>query len=171
MQFSNSAVGSDDGEPAAHFIIAMETIKLYQYNGDIRTINKTLPVPVELQGQIRNSFDLLTPVVSLKYEDGLKFNYCFIPIFGRYYFIENITATGGDRYELSLSVDVLKTYENEIFAATATVLESSTPNNFISNRNDIFIRTPNFEQLEFPNKNLFNKEGSIIMVTIKGKKS
>lgn len=148
----------------------MEVIKLYQYNGDTRTINKTLPVPVELQGQIRNSFDLLTPVVSLKYKDGFKYNYCFIPVLGRYYFIENVTATGGNGYELSLSCDVLKTYENEIFAATATATESDKPNKHISTRTTVYDRTPNYEKINFPQKGLFNKEGSIIMITIKGNK-
>ena len=164
-------LGSDDSEPTAHFFllfISMEVIQLYQYNGDTRTINKTLPVPVELQGQIRNSFDLLTPVVSLKYKDGFKYNYCFIPVFGRYYFIENITATGGDRYEISLSVDVLKTYENEIFSATATVTESDRGHKYVSNRNKVYNVQPNFQKVDFPNKGIFNDTGNIIMVTIKG---
>lgn len=157
--------------PHTFSFISMEVIKLYQYNGDTRTINKTLPVPVELQGQIRNSFDLLAPVVSLKYKDGFKYNYCFIPVLGRYYFIENITATGGDKYDLSLSVDVLKTYETQILSATGRVSESDNPDPYISNRESVFDRRAKFERVDFENKNVFNSDGSIIMVTIKGRET
>lgn len=141
---------------------------MYQYNGDIRTVNKKLPNPVEMNGQIRNSFDLLNPVVTIQTKDGFKYNYCFIPVFGRYYYIETATAIGGNKYELSLSVDVLKTYENEIFAATATVTESDRPNPYISNRNKSYNVQPNFEKVDFPNTGLLDKEGSIIMITLKG---
>lgn len=148
----------------------MTTIQLYQYNGDNRTVNKVLTAPVVLQGSIHNNIDTLTPVITVRYKEVFKFNYCYIPVLGRYYFIDNITATGGNTYELYLSCDVLHTYSNEILQATATAIENDTPNKHISNRVTVYDRTPQFEKLTFPTKGVFNKEGKIIMITIKGNK-
>ena len=67
-----------------------------------------------------------------------------------------------------MSVDVLKSYESEIMNATATVRETDNPDKYASNRETVYNRKPKFEKVEFPNKNLLNDTGTIIMVTIKG---
>lgn len=89
-------------------------------------------------------------------------------MFGRYYFIDSITLLSSDKATLKLSVDVLKSYESEILQASATVTQTDNPDKHSSNRETIYNRKPNFEKIEFPNKNLFNDTGTMIMVTIKG---
>lgn len=149
----------------------METITFYNYDGHPNTVNKVLNEPHEFNGSLRQTLDVLRPQLSITDLYRPTYNYCYIPSLNRYYFVTGVEFAGNKKYDLSLQVDVLKTYENEIMNATATVQESDTPQPYVSTRQSVYDRRPNFEQLEFPTKGLFNDEGSIIMVTIKGKEN
>ena len=82
--------------------------------------------------------------------------------------MERVSFEGNNAYELTLRVDVLKTYESEILAATGRVSESDNPDPYISNRETVYKCTPNFEKVPFANTGLLNETGGIIMVTLKG---
>lgn len=147
----------------------MVTINFYSYNGHPNTINKVLGEPTQVDGALRQDFDILHPVLTLKKTPLPTFNYCYVSVLGRYYFVDRVEYVGNNTYELSLSVDVLKTYESEILEATATVQESDTPLPYISTRRNVYDRQPNIEKVAFPSTGLFNENGSIVMVTIKGR--
>lgn len=146
----------------------MIRVTLYNYNGNRNTVNKKLVGGLECVGAIRDDTNVLYPVLTIRVHDVVNVNYCYIPTLGRYYFIDSINYLSSDKATLKLSVDVLKSYENEILSATGTVTISDNPDKFSSNRQSVYNRKPNFEKIDFPNKNLFDKTGSIIMVTIKG---
>ena len=61
-----------------------------------------------------------------------------------------------------------KTYETEILQTNARVIETDNANPYISNRDNVYNRTPNFEKVEFPNKKLLDENGQIVMITLKG---
>lgn len=147
----------------------METITFYNYDGHPNTINKVLNEPHEYNGNLRQTFDVTRPQLSIYTPHRPTYNYCYIPSLGRYYFVTEIQYAGNRKYDISLQVDVLKTYESEIMDATATVQESDTPQPYVSTRQSVYDRRPNFEQIDFPTKGLFNDNGSTIMITIKGK--
>lgn len=146
----------------------MIKLTLYQYTGQKNVVNKTLPIGIDCLGVLRDTTDVISPTIIIRVKTPVKANYAYLPDFGRYYFIDNIRYISGDKAEINLSVDVLKSYESEIMDATATVTCTDTPDKFSSNRESIYNRQPNFEKIEFPNKNLFDGKGTIIMVTIKG---
>lgn len=146
----------------------MTTINFYSYNGHPNTVNKQLGTFTAIEGDLRQTFDVLRPTVTLRKQPRPTFNYCYIPDLGRYYFVERVSFEGNNAYELSLRVDVLKTYETEILAATGRVSESDNPDPYISNRETVYNRTPNFEKVPFANTGLLNDTGGIIMVTLKG---
>lgn len=146
----------------------MTTINFYSYNGHPNTVNKQLGDFTAIEGDLRQTFDVLRPTVTLRKQPRPTFNYCYIPDLGRYYFVERVSFEGNNAYELSLRVDVLKTYETEILAATGRVSESDNPDPYISNRETVYNRTPNFEKVPFANTGLLNDTGGIIMVTLKG---
>lgn len=146
----------------------MVTINFYSYNGHPDTVNKVLGIPTPIDGALRQDFDILHPVITLKQSPLPTFNYCYVQALGRYYFVDRVEYVGNNTYELSLRVDVLKTYETQILAATGRVSESDNPNPYISNRETVFDRQPNFEQVPFANTGLLNETGGIIMVTLKG---
>lgn len=146
----------------------MIRIDFYNYDGMANVINKTLPTPVSVQGSLRGDTDVLRPIITIRQPTRPTFNYCHIETFGRYYFIDSVTFDGDNRYELSLRVDPLKTYDNEILDAMATLTQADGANRHISTRNTVYDKTPNLEKIEFTNKGLLNEEGTIIMVTLRG---
>lgn len=146
----------------------MTTINFYSYNGHPNTVNKQLGDFTAIEGDLRQTFDVLHPTVTLRKQPRPTFNYCYIPSLGRYYFVDRVSFEGNNAYELVLRIDVLKTYETEILAATGRVSESDNPNPYISNRETVFDRQPNFEKVPFANTGLLNETGGIIMVTLKG---
>lgn len=152
----------------AFFLSDMTTINFYSYNGHPNTVNKQLGDFTAIEGDLRQTFDVLRPTVTLRKQPRPTFNYCYIPSLGRYYFVDRVSFEGNNAYELSLRVDVLKTYESEILEATGRVSESDNPDPYISNRETIYKRTPNFDKVPFANTGLLNETGGIIMVTLKG---
>ncbi len=155
----------------AFFFADMTTINFYSYNGHPNTVNKQLGTFTAIEGDLRQTFDVLRPTVTLRKQPRPTFNYCYIPDLGRYYFVDRVSFEGNNTYELAFRVDVLKTYESEILTATGRVTESDNPDPYISNRESVYKRTPNFEKVAFTNTGLFKEDGSIIMITIKGKES
>ena len=149
----------------------MITVTLHNYSGNKNTVNKQLDDGIDFNGEILEETNILYPVLTIRMGNSLQaynFNYCEIPLFGRYYFIDSITFLSRVKARLKLSVDVLKSYENEILEASATVKQADEPDKYSSNREIIYNRKPNFGKIEFPNKKLFNDKGTMIMVTIKG---
>lgn len=146
----------------------MTKVILYKYDGHPNTVNKVLGDGREFTGHLKQDFDVTRPYLNLRSGSLPEYNYCYIDTLGRYYFIQSVTYLGNQTYELSLSVDVLKTYESEILTATGRVTETDDPDPYISNRETVYKRQPNFEKVAFPNTGLLNETGSIIMVTLKG---
>ena len=81
---------------------------------------------------IRNISNILNPQIELKHSNPSNFNYCYIPIFSRYYFISNWTWNQG-LWIASCSIDVLATYKTIIGNSSKYVIRS------YSNRNQNLI--------------------------------
>ena len=146
----------------------METIHFYNYKGDMKVINKNLSTPTNINCELRKSFDVLHPSLIVRLPTTPNFNYCKIDSLKRFYSVDSVKFVGNFTYEIFLSVDVLKTYETEILQTKARVIETDKANPYISNRENVFNRVPNFEKVEFPNKKLLDEQGQIVMVTLKG---
>jgi hypothetical protein len=143
-------------------------VQLYKYTGNTNTVNKRLNTPVEVDGKLYSTFDVMTPTVTLRATTPFLYNYVYIPTFKRYYFVTGYNVVSNDKVQVRLTCDVLKTYETQILQASATVTQTDNPDKYSSNRETIYNRKPNFEKIEFPNKNLFNDTGTMIMITLKG---
>lgn len=151
-----------------YFPVIMVKAIIYNYTGNRNTVNKTLTGGTECLGVLRDITNVTTPKLVLRVSAPINANYCYIQEFKRYYFIKDITYLTGDKVQLDLNVDVLKTYETQILNATATITETENPDKYASNRQTVYNRKPNFEKIDFENQNLFDETGTIIMVTIKG---
>ena len=65
---------------------------------------------------LKNPTSVMTPVVTL-YDNSdrlLKYNYAYIPDFNRYYFIDDIILEDTGNVTLTMSIDVLASYRDEI---------------------------------------------------------
>ena len=145
----------------------MIKIKTFIYDGKPNAVNKTLQENEEYTGVLNATFNVLTPVVRFRTRTPVSFNYVFIESLNRYYFVSELNQDG-DICTVRLRVDVLQTYKEKILASSATLTKGANVNEYLSNRSNVVDVRPNFRKLDFPNKELINETGSIIMVTIKG---
>ncbi len=147
-------------------------ITLYQYSGKNNVVNKTLSNGVNVDGTLKDASNVLRPIVKFRTKTDLQniasYNYVYIAALNRYYFVNSVDILATDTFLLSLSVDVLKTYENEIAAASGTILNRENGNKFISNRANIHDLRPTFEKIDFSVNAPFDADGTLIMVTLKG---
>lgn len=146
----------------------MIKIKTFIYDGEPNAVNKTLQENEEYTGVLNATFNVLTPVVRFRTRTPVSFNYVFIESLNRYYFVSE-KQQDGDICTVHLRVDVLFTYKDIILNSTATLTKSENGNKYLSNRSTVFDVRPNIKKVDFPNKNLLNSDGQIIMITIKGK--
>lgn len=89
-------------------------ITFYYNQSDDRQINKTLVEEKVFDGTIRESVDVMHPVVRFFSPEILRYNYCYIKDFRRYYFITSITAVSNEIYDVKFTTDVLMSFRGEI---------------------------------------------------------
>lgn len=105
-----------------------------EYLNKIEDFNESLEINVL---EPYDNIDILNPELIIDYKPGIiEYNYCYIPDFKRYYFVNNITLQPGKRAILSCHVDVLMTYQIQILNSYATVIrnEDIGPNYISDNR-------------------------------------
>lgn len=106
-------------------------VKLYTTTDDSRVVHKKLQNEVEITAHILGDMDVLNPQLLLLYSEDIpfKYNYMFIPLTKRYYYINSITLKQGKGVLISAHVDVLKTYNDEIDNLSAFVLRQENKYN------------------------------------------
>lgn len=88
---------------------------VFYYNAsDDRKINKELLEGVTLDGEMRENVNIMTPVIRFRSSDFMRFNYCYIPEFQRYYSVTEINAFRNGIWDVSMSVDVLMSFRGDI---------------------------------------------------------
>lgn len=106
------------------------SMKLYlkKYTGDNRNLDKWTVNPnsdTYKTVEVYNTTSLLAPQVVLDFDPAILssgYNYAYINTYGRYYYITDMAADSGKRIIITLAVDVLNTYKNQIVACPVTVL-------------------------------------------------
>lgn len=97
-------------------------IDLYRVEEAENVISKKLINPTTQPLRLKRDVNILNPVITLREKDGFifdGFNYCYIAELGRYYFINNVDRIHARIVSLSLEIDVLETYKDEILNADA----------------------------------------------------
>lgn len=146
----------------------MIQLNLYNYDGNSNVINKTLQNEISLTGLFYNDFDIFTPEIAIRQSVNINvFNYAFLPIFNRFYFIVDTFIVSNTKTVLKLKLDVLKTYANELLTAIGTVTQKENANKYISNRQKIYDIRPQRELINFSVNNPFH-HADIVMITLKG---
>lgn len=139
-------------------------INLYKYNKDPNTINKNLGNPNVISGYMSNDLDIDSPTIKLASYD-LEYNYIYIPVLKRYYFIDDVTIDPNGIWHLKLSLDVLMTFKDEILNATVTITKQKT-NNLDSA--DYAKRLTKFKTVEITNPFDFDEKVTLLIGLNKG---
>lgn len=80
-------------------------------------INKTLTSPLNVDLKLRDNQDVIAPVLKMSV-NVTPYNYCYIPFFNRFYFVEKIEKQG-KLFIVGLYCDVLESYKDDILASNA----------------------------------------------------
>ena len=101
-------------------------IRLYYNTSDNRCIRKNLINGLSLSGTLRDSCNLIEPVLNIQNESVIRYNYAYIPDFKRYYFIKKITSLRKGLWTIELEVDPLMSFKGDILALQVVVDKQSS---------------------------------------------
>ena len=117
---------------------------LYINESDNNRINKTLREVARVNIILKDDTNNITPTIIISRATTIDFNYIYIADFNRYYFVTS-SAYSQQKYIVNLSVDVLRTYKNDIYNLNVIANRSSSRFNLYQtdaeisflNKNDI----------------------------------
>lgn len=90
-------------------------IKTYMNNSEAIRLNKNLTEVSTLSNvRLLENCTLLNPSFVFKMPENIFINYIYVPKFGRYYYINNITILNNNMVQIDCSVDVLMSFKDEI---------------------------------------------------------
>jgi hypothetical protein len=122
---------------------------------------------LSLQGNLKEQTSIINPVITLQYDRPFIYNYCYIPEFERYYFIENVDIVRANLYRVYLSVDVLETYKTEILNQAVIVEKNENNyNNYLPDENWKTNVKTKTDIINFSNG--FLENGEFILITAGG---
>lgn len=99
-------------------------IILYNYQGNNNVINKDKTEVVRYSIKMKKNTSLTNPIVPI-YSDydliNFNVNYCYISEFNRYYFVDDVVPYPNKIYRLTLRVDVLESYKDDILNSSSQI--------------------------------------------------
>lgn len=90
-------------------------VQFFYNQSDARQINKDLLEGITIEGEVRDATSIMNPVIRFESADVIRYNYCYIPDFQRYYTFDDITAYRQGVYDITMSVDVLMSFRGDIW--------------------------------------------------------
>lgn len=92
-------------------------INLYQNSAEVNRVDKGqfLVGVGTLSGALREECSMLTPSIVYQSSEVPTFNYVYIPIFNRYYYVTSLSSVSKNVWRMELNCDVLMTYKEQIF--------------------------------------------------------
>lgn len=144
-------------------------IKLYKTSSPRKKLVKDLTDEITLVGTLRAQSSVMSPAFTVQDTSVVGYNYCYIPDFGRWYYINGIDALRANLYELSLGIDVLMTYAAEIrqnYAIVDKVENFGAAYNYINDAS--WVNTNRMKQSIINFATGFNDTGEFILITAGG---
>lgn len=107
------------------------SITLYTSTADPKELDKSSKLTqigsAAITATPTNDIDVLNPTVLLNYNSNyIGANYAYISAFGRYYYINDKSVKPGQSITLTMSVDPLMSFRNQIKNCTACVTRSES---------------------------------------------
>lgn len=141
-------------------------VKLYKCYDSKNKLNKTLTSEISLTGNFKNNFSL-TDIQLVLYFDNIElfdYNYVYIELLHRYYFVDDCKILSSNRIELVLSIDVLMTYKTDIVNMRVKLNKSS----IIFDDSDCNVSDSKKLVNHYDLQNVFSEKPYIYMTCING---
>lgn len=136
-------------------------ILLYKTTNANNDLNKTISDKVELVGALRDASSIIAPSILIQ-SNPIGYNYAYIPEFGRYYYIKNITAFRKGAYIIDLKCDVLMSFKDEILNMSGIVSRLTTGSPYV--QRDVLCKvTETHKRIDFP-ATPFTRNGTYILI-------
>lgn len=136
-------------------------ILLYKTTNANNDLNKTISDKVELVGALRDASSIIAPSILIQ-SNPIGYNYAYIPEFGRYYYIKNITAFRKGVYIVDLKCDVLMSFKDEILEMSGIVSRLTTGSPYV--QRDVLCKvTETHKRIDFP-ATPFTRNGTYILI-------
>lgn len=132
------------------------TLILYNTSDDDRKLYKDIGNPRITINNVKpyQEMSIITPVVLVTYNDAVyNCNYAYLDTTGRFYFIRDVELVPGNKMAVTLSIDVLYTYRDQIKNCSATIIRSESigkPTMVVDNQLPIVQGRYNFTGQIFP---------------------
>ncbi len=140
------------------------TLQLYKNLSENIAVQKHLTDMIEIHGTTRVAIDILNPVIDVAGLNVNEYNYCYIKELRRYYYIENTVIATNGICRLTMRVDVLMSYIDDIKASSGLITKQREYNPYFGEY-DIESKTT-LQRYEFENK--FNPIGDFILIALRG---
>ena len=142
-------------------------IKLYISSDETNKIDKTITNEIVLTGTIKDETSVINPIILIEADNLTQYNYCYIPLFKRYYFIKDITVVRNNLFRLFLDIDVLMSYKDEILNLDCIVNKQENYSTPYINDNSRIYENRNFTSI-INFRNGFDDDGNFILMTAGG---
>lgn len=146
-------------------------ITLYTNESEKNKLEKTITNSILLEGNLRDESSIINPIIlisSNKEDIPYMYNYAYVPAFGRYYFITDIESVRTGIWRVSMHVDVLMSYKEQIKNLNVIInnSEETGANNYLSGNQWITNVKNTTSIVNFPNG--LNDNGEFILITAGG---
>ena len=147
-------------------------IRLYHTTSPDNRMVKYLTNASVMQGNLRDTSNIVNPIILVERDLTQMadvYNYAYIPEFRRYYFITDMQSYRNNFVLLSLSVDVLFSFRNEILNNVAIVDKAQQEefSNIYYDDGSFVTEARDFYTIKTFN-NGFNDNGEFILITAGG---
>ena len=145
------------------------TISLFKTASENNRVVKTLTDEKQLSGELRNQTSVLNPTIRIESADNIGvYNYCYIPEFGRYYYIIDIVSVRTNCWNISMRCDVLMSYKDEIqnFNVILNNTQKTGLNNYLASNNWVNLVKTKTDIKAFPSG--LSEQGEFILITAGG---
>lgn len=143
-------------------------ITLYKNNSEKNKINKSLSNGVTITGSLRNESNVVNPAIIINIDNPTPYNYAYISLFSRYYFITEYVSLRTGIWQLNLKSDVLMSFKDSILNSRALIqnTESVGKSNYLTGSNWVNNCKTKTDIVSFSNGLL--SDGEFILITAGG---
>lgn len=141
-------------------------IHTYKSSAEQNRVDKTnfLTADMIISGVLREASSLIHPSITFTSDIIPTFNYVYIPIFNRYYYVTDITSIKNKLWQMSLTVDVLMTYKEALLACNGYIDRNENEYNGLIPDGMISLQKGEVIETNFVTNELFTEtEGTYIL--------
>ena len=148
-------------------------ITLYKNSSPINKVSKSLGNEKNLGNSciLIDDTSIIEPTIMIggfkKIDDFADYNYCYIPQFKRYFFINDITACKNGYVKMLLKCDVLMSFKSDILNSTQLVTRQKNQGKMYLANADWTVDGRTYLRSQYFNENHFAPQNdSFVLITV-----